>query len=408
MSIGILLKIFSDCCVCFAILGAFPSVITYSYPLLIPALLSGIAAGLAAFFSGKNRPVLSRLCAIIPYCSLFFIGGAGEIIILLPVLVYVTVVILRGRLQLEYYTYRQYFKRSLLLLGMLFLALSAFSFLENFAGEGESIIQAGVTLRYGIVHLLCGVILQRQLRLGMERRGQGGAGQIAIMLGGTGVVIAGFLVVEPVLRQGAAAVFKTVISAIFGSLMAVVELFTSLLDEVELNVMQEQVEQVRGDDDPIVRDTLGQMIQQVMQEEEYSRSLWWIVLVAAVLIAAMVLMFVTFRKKSGTVRSVETVATVKVPEKTKISRYSNRGKVRQLYREFLRQEKKRGLLLKQDYTSKDILQRVSKDTDEKAAAELRALYIRARYDESHEISRAQVEEAKAALKRSRTGSKETA
>lgn len=408
MSIGMLLKIFSDCCVCFAILGAFPSVITYSYPLLWPALLCGVAAGLATFLSGKNKPALSRLCAVIPLVSLFSVGEPGEVIILLPVLAYTIIVILRGRLSLEYYTYRQFFKRSLLLLGILFVTLNAVSFLENFAGEGASVVQAEVTLRYGIVHLLCGVILQRQLRLGMERRGKGGSGQIAVMLGGTGAVIAGFLVAEPVLRQGATYAFKAVVTVLFGAVMAVLELFTSLLDQIELDSMNEQVQATRVDRLPTISGTLGEQIQQVVQEEDTSRSLWWVVLVAIVLIIAVVFMFMTFRKKSGTVHSSETVDVVNVPEKAKTSRYSNRSKVRQIYREFLRQEKKRGLLLKQDYTSEDILQRVSKDTDEKAAAELRALYIRARYDETHEISRAQVEAAKAALKKSRGGTKESA
>ena len=59
------------------------------------------------------------------------------------------------------------------------------------------------------------------------------------------------------------------------------------------------------------------------------------------------------------------------------------------------------LSYKKDYTSQDILHRISDDTDGTAAAELRELYIRARYDETHEVSQAQVEAAKAALKRSR-------
>lgn len=408
MSIGMLLKIFSDCCVCFAILGAFPSVITYSYPLLWPALLCGIAAGLATFLSGKNKPGLSRLCAVIPLVSLFSVGEPGEVIILLPVLAYTMIVILRGRLHLEYYTYRQFFKRSLLLLAILFVALNAVSILESFAGESASIVEAEVTLRYGIVHLLCGVILQRQLRLGMEHRGEGGAGQIAAMLGGTGVVIAGFLVAEPVLRQGAAFAFKAVVTAIFGGIMAVLELFTSALDQIELEVMSEKVAEIQEDRLPTVSGTLGDLMQQVVQNEETGRSLWWVVLVAIILIIAVVFMFMTFRKKSGEAHSEESVGMVNVPEKQKTSRYSHRSKVRQIYKEFLRQEKKRGLQLKKDYTSEDILRRVSKDTDEKAAAELRALYIRARYDENHEISRAQVEAAKTALKKSRGGTKEPA
>jgi len=404
MSVGMLLKVFSDCCICFAILGAFPSVIPYSYPLLWPALLCGLAAGLATFLREKGRRGLSCLCVILPFVSLFFVGAPEEVLILIPVLLYTALVILRGRLQLEYYSYRQFFLRSLMLLGGLFLALSAFRFLEGLSGEEELLIHAEVTLRYAIVHLLCGVILQRQLRLGMENRGHGGAGQVAAMLGGTGVVIFGFLVAEPLLRQGAAVVLRTVIGAIVGVAMAGLDLFTSLLDQVEIGNMNQQVQEYKNDRLPAQMSALADRIQQSVEQEETGRSLWWVILVVAVLLVAMGLMFLTFRKKGTTIQSEEFVEKVTVPEREKAEpRRSNRSKIRQLYREFLRQERKRGLVLKKDYTSEDILQRVSEDTNEDAAAELRALYIHARYNETGEVTREQVEAAKAALKRARGG-----
>lgn len=407
MGVGMLLKVFSDCCICFAILGAFPSVIPYSYPLLWPALLCGLAAGLAAFLREKGQRVLSCLCVILPFASLLFIGERMEVLILIPVLLYTALVILRGRLQLEYYSYRQFFKRTIFLLGGLFLALSAFHFLEGLSGEEELLIHAEVTLRYTVVHLLCGVILQRQLRLGMENRGRGGAGQIAAMLGGTGVVIFGFLVAEPLLRKGASVVLKTVISAIFGVAMAGLDIFNSALDKVEIGQMNQQVQDAKNDRLPAQSTALHDMIQQNVEQEEVTRSLWWVVLVVAVLLIAMGLMFFTFRKKGGAVYSEETVAKVAVPNKGKTEpRRSNRSKIRQTYREFLRQERKRGLVLKKDYTSEDILQRVSEDTNEDAAAELRALYIYARYNETGEVTREQVEAAKTALKRARGGTAE--
>jgi len=404
MSMGMLLKVFSDCCICFAILGAFPSVIPYSYPLLWPGLLCGIAAGLAAFLREKGRRVLSCLCAVLPCISLFFVEEMAETLILLPVLIYTAAVILRGRLQLEYYSYRQFFLRSLILLGILIFALNAFAFLESLSGEEELLIHGEVPLRYAVVHLLCGVILQRQLRLGMENRGRGGAGQVAAMLGGTGAVVFGFLAAEPMLRQGISTILKTVVGAVAGVALAGLELFTSLLDQVELGKMSQQVQEYREDRLPAQIPALADRIQQSTGQEDVERSLWWVVLVAAVLLFAMGLMFLSFRRKRGEVYSEETIEKVDAPEREQArSRRSNRSKVRQLYREFLRLEKKRGLMLQKDYTSEDILQRISYDTDARAAAELRALYIHARYNERGEVTRGQVEAARAALKRARGG-----
>lgn len=402
MSIGMLFKVFSDCCVCFAILGAFPTVIPYSYPLLFPALLCGGAAGLAAFLRAKGRPLLSRLCAALPLLSLLCADGIGEMVILIPVIVYTVTVILRGRLQLEYYSFRQYFLRTLLLLGGLYVVLSAFSYIEGMTVYEEKFISAAPVLRYGLVHLLCGVILQRQLRLGMDSRARGGGRQLAAVLGGTGVVLLGFTAAEPLLRQGAATAFKTLFSLFFGAGIAAVEGIGALIDQVEVGAMQEEINQLREDRLPAQMGNLGEQIQQVTSSEEATRPLWWLALVAAVLLAAMILMFLSFRKKSGEVHSAETVAAVEVPRENKPTRRSNRGKVRQLYREFLRQEKKRGLKLRTDYTSGDILARISDDTNQAAAAELREIYLRARYDEQTDISRAQVDAAKEALKKSRS------
>ena len=52
MSVLMILKIFSDCCICFALLASGP--VVFSLPPLIPALICGIAAGCGCFFSQKN------------------------------------------------------------------------------------------------------------------------------------------------------------------------------------------------------------------------------------------------------------------------------------------------------------------------------------------------------------------
>ena len=49
MYLEMFLRIFSDCCIFFALLGCCPSILPYSYPLIAVALICGVAAGIAAF-----------------------------------------------------------------------------------------------------------------------------------------------------------------------------------------------------------------------------------------------------------------------------------------------------------------------------------------------------------------------
>mgnify|MGYP003299282575 CR=1 FL=1 len=80
---------------------------------------------------------------------------------------------------------------------------------------------------------------------------------------------------------------------------------------------------------------------------------------------------------------------------------SNRTRVRQAYRSFLRAEQDLGMRLHSSDTSEDVLGRIHRSTDRAGAAELRNVYLVARYDERQNISRKQVDQAKHALRATR-------
>ena len=111
MSFAMVLKMFADCSLSFAFLGMVET--EFPVPLLIPAVLYAVSAGLAAFFEEKNRPVLRRLCAVLPWGCLLFGSNVLQILLLAVPAVYCSLVILFGVLELEYYTYRQFLLRSL-------------------------------------------------------------------------------------------------------------------------------------------------------------------------------------------------------------------------------------------------------------------------------------------------------
>ena len=78
MSFAMVLKMFADCSLSFAILGMVET--EFPVPLLIPAVLYAVSAGLAAFFEDKNRPVLRRLCALLPWGCLLFGSNVLQIL----------------------------------------------------------------------------------------------------------------------------------------------------------------------------------------------------------------------------------------------------------------------------------------------------------------------------------------
>lgn len=398
MSMWISVKIFSDCCVIFGILAAFPKGFPYSGLLLIPALLCAAGAGLAAFLQEHGKGRLCWLGILLPLCSLLLAQGAQRWI-LLPVISYGALVILRQQFALEYYSFSASFRQSLTVVFGLYVILCMLSFLEGISESDVRTIYPDVTLRYGIVHLIVGVILQRQLRLGMENHEQGSRLQLAGMLGSTGAVIGIFLIAEPVLRKGASAVWNVVLSAVAG----VAVLISNFFESLDFEAMQAQVKEHRANSDtPVMGTALQEMIQSARQEPE-TESQWWIVLLLILVAVVMVLMLRTFRKSGNPSVSQEIVEKIDIPaESRRESRRTNRGKIRHCYREYLRMEKKRGLRLRRDMTTADILERITADTNPTAASELRQLYLRARYDEKAEITREQAEAAKAALKRSRS------
>ena len=208
------------------------------------------------------------------------------------------------------------------------------------------------------------------------------------------------------LRQGAAAVFKGILTAVFSVIMFLLNAFQSLLDNVELQAMQEQVQAHRETGDTPFMGPVVQYIQEATRSGPEEESYWWVWLVAAVAAVAMYLLLRSYRRGSNSVASPETVTALEAEDfGRRDSRRSNRGKVRHYYREFLKMERKRGMKLRKDYTTADILQRISQDTDPEGAGELRSIYLAARYDERTEITAEQAEAARLALRRSRGGQK---
>lgn len=405
MSIAMILKIFSDCCICFAILSSGP--VQFAIPLLLPALICGISAGIATFFYEKGWRLLCFICGFLPFLSLLLADGSSQALLVAIPAIYTAFVIFRRKLELEYYSYNQFFTRSLLLLGISYLVVNVFIFLSVASGDGAPPMDAEVILRYGFVHTLCGIVLQRQLRLGMESDSTNNRRQLTSLLGVAATIVIGFLVAEPLLRQQLLGIVKMVLFLFGVPVMAVIQIASWLIEWFfqSDNQLPQGIAKPTGAAPSFTLPAVSMPGGTGAPEEEKAEAvpvdpiLLWGLLVAVLLLIAGVLLYKSFQKRKsfGEVGKIR-LSAVDTPKKKRPLVLSNRHKVRQLYREFLRTENGWGLKLKKNDTSADVLGRIHPDTDKESAAALRQVYLSARYDDRQNISREQVNAAKQALK----------
>lgn len=404
MFFDMFLRIFSDCCIFFALLGCCPSLLPYSYPLLAAALIYGASAALASFLYDKGKKMLSRVCVILPFLSLLLAGNAHEMLILAMPMLYTAFVIFQGQMYLEYFSYRKFFIRSLIILGAIWAAMSIGVYIEDPKGIYEKVIFTEVILQYTLVHFLCGIVLQRQLRLGAQTRAKGEAGQLLGMAGSVGVMAAGFFLTESVVRNGVLDFVRSIVSVLTMPFQVLLGFLVYLMENVkQMKNSKEYQEAWENSEYEYVGGYTDyqEMMSELLEEApEQGHSPWIMVLAALAAVVVLALMVIAFVKilspRSGPMIVSEVRGGDK--KKSKVSRLSNRGKVRYAYREFLHYERQNGFLLKPHYTTADILRKVATPANETPATQLREVYLRARYDEEREVTREQVDAARDALK----------
>lgn len=412
MSVLMLLKIFSDCCICFALLASGP--VSFDFPLLLPALLLGVIASTAAFFERKGWKVLRCLCGVLPALCLLIGENRGQTLILAIPAIYTSLIIFMGKLELEYYSYSRFLLQSLWVLGGAYVIVLTWEFLTTITGKPVTLLDAGVMFRYGFVHMVCGIVLQRQLRLGVDQISKSGRRQISALLGTGGGIAFGFLVAEPFLRMQVLGLVKIALLALGVPVVFVIELISKGLNAVQQILPGKPGQTTQGSGtgaggNAVVKPPeIGVVPSDPAPEaKELDPALVWGVVVAALLIVTAVILYKSFQKERSAVAVGEVTGVVAAsPKRKRSDRISNRYKVRQIYREFLRVENGRGLKLKKSDTSEDVLKRIHPETDKNSAEALRQVYLSARYDDRQSISRDQLNAAKQAFKGTKKADKQ--
>ena len=407
MSIWMFFKIFGDLCLYFSAVSALPTLFTHDFSFLLPGLLCG-AGAMAASFLGYHLRHGHRLWAlVIPLLALTMADEAIELLILLPPIVYTGAVIVRGDFFLDYINFRDFFRKTLTIWCCFFVLLILACTAENLTRPWDKSLAYDDPAFYGLVYALCGVILLRQLRLGE------GAGrdrrinsiQTFALLGGTGALVLGIVAAQQALQKHAAQIMEVVGQVIIyivtlpiGLLVWVIGL---LLEDID------QMYQKQPDLDGTIATTEnpafgpGLVGTPVTQPSSQSSFPWWLAIVIVALLALMLMAAMRLYSRRIKVPGGQTVfEKLQRPERrAKENTASNRAKVRRCYREHLKLQRQKGLRLTTAQTSLDILRGITAGTDPHAAARLRDIYLKARYDEKSVVTSEDVAAAKDALKK---------
>ena len=406
MSLLIFLKVFGDVCVCSAMVGAFPVLLECHYSLIWPALLCGAGAAFATLLYEHGHHKLRYLGLLLPCLSILLAHTLVEYLILIPGIVYTTVVIARGEFMLEYYSFRDAFKKMLIGLSAFAVLIFLARYMEEMTRSWMITMDYVMPVQYAVYYGISGVFLLRQLRMG----GESGNGENAMNQKQLWAVLAGIVACLLVV-VGLERLLQTYATSIFETLAELAKMVLSLpllligwivslfLDQRGIDEFLEERQSVTIPDMSKLVPVPSAEPETVMKEQQVYSPLWAVVLVLAIVVVLLLFAVRMFRLHRTQTKGNEFTEKIDVEKaaKKELSK-TNRGKVRRYYREFLKDVKRRGQKLTTSQTSADILADASKHINSSAAQKLRDMYLPARYAQHREVSAELVKNAREFLK----------
>ena len=131
MFLSMFLRIFSDCIIMFGLLGCCPTLLPYRISLPLAALILGLSAGVSYALYDRGKNTLGRLCTLLPLLALLLPPSTNDVFILIVPMLYTMYICFDGMMNPEYYSYRQFFKRSLFLLAGVWVVISIALYLDD-------------------------------------------------------------------------------------------------------------------------------------------------------------------------------------------------------------------------------------------------------------------------------------
>lgn len=399
----IVLRALGDLCLYFAVVGAFPLFFTHDFMLLCPALLGAAGTGLGAWLDRRKAGPLKYAALLLPLASLLLADEPMEYLILLPALLYVGALLRQGAYDLEYFGFREQYLNVVRLLCIFAGIVFALGYFEGMFGSAWETYDFSAVLLYGLIYGLTGVFLLRQTRLGPDSRPRDRlANNIQLIVVVAVILCLALLAVA--LEESA----RDLISWVLYVIMAVAGIIPMIIQELIFWFLKEDggayLETITPETTEPAETVLPTYTTYSGAPQtppaEAGFPWWFAVLVLAALCGVFFLLMRSLCRDGGQAASAGEYAEAETPEeKGREPRRSNRSKVRKLYRNYLKWARRKGQRLETHQTTADILEKHPENTNAEAAARLRQIYLKARYDLIRPVTDREVEQAKAALKR---------
>ena len=410
MNFYVFAKVFGDLCLYYGCIGALPALFPYDFFFLWPTLVCAACTGIAAFLSGHGKNAARLPFLLLAAASLMFGRTVMEWLILVPPAAYTISMILRDEWTLEYFHFRDGFRKTLTVMGIA-LVLVHFGVLIEGRSDHSHVLDSTALLRHILMYTFCGILLQRQLRLGTDKLGDRYLNniQLALIAVSTGAIVAGIVLAEWFLSSRGISLGQLIgqlLQMIVGVFLASFQqLFLVVAEMIKTAKKLQFDDSSNSDVDPtpvMPMEEMQQLVEEVAQEP--APFPWWLAVLLLVVFAALLILLA---RALGSRRSepdrTETVSQIQPKAKEKQpSRRSNRTRLRKVYRDFLKAEKRKGHKLMSWHTSLDIVEELKPGGDPEAAAQLRQLYLSARYDPESNVTPEQVQAAREALKQYKT------
>lgn len=413
MSIWLFVKTFGDICLYFSVVSAFPKLFPYRFAFLWPALLGGLGVAMADMLSMHGKQRLRFLCLLLPLSAFLLAESTMEYLVLALPVGYAAALMIRNLNFLEYYRFRTMFSRSITAWGLYFGVICLLCYFENATQPWRTTLQYQTPLVCGLLYMFCGVMLLRQLRMGTDgKQSRLNGTQMVVFLSASAVGMLGLVALERVLQRYATSVLEILKKAFLYIVTAPLTILTQLISaglSGRFEVLQEPAdEQIQYTEPPVEGGFPPPVLGTVEQAAEESGFPWWLVaLILAAMVTVLAILARAYSKRRVFAATDEIHGAAEAKTKNREARErSNRSKMRQIYRSFLKQQRGNGMKLYHHYTSEDVHRHLTDNTDSEAAQTLRQVYLSARYDETREVTTQQLKTAKDAMKRIRNG-KET-
>lgn len=408
MNFAIFWKTLGDLCLYFSVVSAFPTLFSHSFSYLWILLLCAGGVGLSAALSDRFGFGWRLVGLVVPAAGFAFCSGTVELLTVLPPVVYAWAVIISGYFRLEYLSYRAYFRKSFgAALAFLLLIFVAFT-VEEMTRPWMNVFSYQGPAVFTVIAGAGGVALLRLLRLGTEGNRKMNGTQTALLLGGTGAVVASIVgIYQLLVRYGEelmnslSEIIRGLLAAPMGLVAWIIGLLLENIEEMYEETQQSTMPTVEPTETPKLPGFAGDPVATEPAQPETWGFPWWL-LVVILAVMAVVLYFAMKQNRGRRTKVDHGVRTEKADtaeRKTRENRSGNRAKVRKTYREYLKYEKRRGTVLRTDQTSLDIYNARAEETNGAAAESLRQIYLKARYSDSTEITAKDAAKAKSELKK---------